>query len=381
MKKLLFILIFLNCIVFAYDKAVFVGNPYKSVYKSGEAIYARNIWDMQLFEGKIYLGAGNSSNYGPAQNAGRVDVVSLDPISGKFDYEYKVAEEQVDIFKVYNDSLYIPGHDATQKWDFGNIYKKSANKWFKYRTLPKALHVYDLVVKDNKIFTAVGLYGGGAVFVSDMTAQKWQQIPQGKGRVYSFIEVKDELFAVKKFKKKHPRDLNITQWLNDRDTLSARFDLNIIKMFPDTKLHNGSIKIIKSLKAKDETFYIGAYKHNDHQNLPFGVYKMWIKNDEVNVQRVELPNGFIPRDIIQRDAKIFILANKEISEGIENTLFLYGDNELKSYLSFPYDSFARSFEKYKDCFYFGIGSEIKNPLKWSISELSKETGDIVKVCK
>lgn len=35
-----------------------IGNPYKADYPEGEQIYARNIWDMQLYKGKIYLGAG-----------------------------------------------------------------------------------------------------------------------------------------------------------------------------------------------------------------------------------------------------------------------------------------------------------------------------------
>lgn len=32
--------------------------------------YANNVWDMQVFDGRIYLGHGNSSNKGPNQNAG-----------------------------------------------------------------------------------------------------------------------------------------------------------------------------------------------------------------------------------------------------------------------------------------------------------------------
>lgn len=47
-----------------------LGSPFK------KAAYARNVWDMQLFGGKIYLGHGNSSNNAPSPNAGPVQSIT-----------------------------------------------------------------------------------------------------------------------------------------------------------------------------------------------------------------------------------------------------------------------------------------------------------------
>ncbi|MFA9373963.1 MAG: hypothetical protein ACERKK_07375 [Poseidonibacter sp.] len=374
--KILFLFILIISFCFSKDYN-YLGNPYIKQYSNGEDIYARNIWDMQLFEGKIYLGAGNSSNKGPAQNAGRVYVVSLDPKTEKFEYEYKVAEEQIDIFKVYKNRLYIPGHDATQKWTYGNIYKKENNTWQKYRTLANALHVYDIVEKDGKIFTAIGLKGKGAVFVSDLNAKTWQKIAQGKGRVYSFIEIENEIFATKTFQKKYPLKLNITQWLTNRETFSSRFDLNISRMFPNTKLDNTSVKIVKSTKLRSGSLYIGVKKHNDHQGKPFGLY--FISKDLI-IKKIQLHEDEIPRDILVRGENIFLLINTK-NENIVYKIKEGQLNQKEEVIKFKYPSFARSFEKYKDCFYFGIGSEVENPDKWEILELKKQTGDIIKVCK
>ena len=127
------------------NKVEIVGNPYSKLYRSGEFIYARNIWDMQVFNGKVFFGGGNSNNFKPAPNAGRVPVFSFNPKTNKFTNEYTVAEEQIDRFRVIEDKLYIPGHDATQKWDFGNFYTRTkSGKWKKYRTIPNTLHVYDI---------------------------------------------------------------------------------------------------------------------------------------------------------------------------------------------------------------------------------------------
>lgn len=45
------------------------------------------------------------------------------------------------------------------------------------------------------------------------------------------------------------------------------------------------IKIIKTTILKSGNLYIGAYTHNDHQNLPFGLY--FISNDLL-INKVEL---------------------------------------------------------------------------------------------
>ncbi len=380
MKKIILLCLF--CVaLFAKESFTFLGNPYNKQYKDGELIYAKNIWDMQYFNGLIYIGAGNSSNEGPAQNAGRVPVFSLDPKTDKLSFEYEVAEEQIDLFKVYKNTLFIPGHDATEKWQFGNIYKKSNEKWNKYRTLPNALHVYDLVLKDEKIFTAVGLNKFGAVFISDMNANNWEEVSQGSGRVYSFLEVGNELFATKTFKVNDVNKLSVTQWEKSKNSFLDRLDLNAYKMFPNTNFENKSIKIIKPLKFDEKSsFYIGAYKHNDHQNIPFGLFKVSMNNKNLEVTKVILPNEFIPRDIIKRDNDLYLLINK--NQDIK--VLKFKKNSLEKYeeiISFSYGTFARSFEESNGCFYFGMGSEIKDENNWNKSELKEETGNILKVCK
>src|SRR5436309_1025344 len=53
---------------------VLLGNPLKGRYPDGIAgnpmEYARNPWDMQVLNGRIYIGSGNSANNNPALNAG-----------------------------------------------------------------------------------------------------------------------------------------------------------------------------------------------------------------------------------------------------------------------------------------------------------------------
>jgi len=372
--------------LFASPAYEVLGNPYQSKYKKGEMIYARNIWDMQLFDQRIYLGAGNSSNRGPAQNAGRVPLIYLDLKTEKFVYEYKVAEEQVDLFKVYDKTLYIPGHDATQKWTFGNIYSKQADsKWKKHRTLENALHVYDLIVQKERFFTAVGLNKKGAVLISDNHAKSWKEYPQGSGRVYSLFQIGHEMFASRTFKRKKPDKISVSQWKAGKGFIKRK-DIGLYSMFPDTKFSCGSVKVTRALSVGDSVYYLGSYKHNDHQSKPFAVYKASLVRDKIKAVKLDLEKGFIPRDIIYREGLIYVLANKQAKKN-QIKVFMFEHKNLnrdlykkKETISFNYPAFARSFEEYKGCFYFGMGSDLASSKHWKLKELKIETGDILKVC-
>ncbi len=343
--RFLFTIFLLSISLFAsQSKVTYIGNPYQNIYKSGEHIYSRNIWDMQLYNGKIYIGAGNSSNIGPSINSGRVSVFSLNPITDKISFEYKVAEEQVNIFKVYDDILYIPGHDSTQKWEYGNFYTKYNGTWKKYRTIPNALHVYDLVKKDRTIYVALGLNHSGAIAVSKDNGYNWEIIKTKNGRVYSLFILNNKIYIDKQISKKN--------------------------------------KTTRIKKIKNKILYISAKKHNDHQSLPNKLFIAKEINNKIISINIKLPTNNIPRDILVRNDNIFILTSKTIKNKTEIKVLKYRYNIFNKYkeiISFKYDTFARSFEEVNGNFYFGMGCEIKNPNKWSLKELNQSCGNILKV--
>src|SRR5215207_664985 len=63
-----------------------LGNPF-----AVPAGYARNVWDMQAFAGRVYVGHGDSRD-----NAGPIPIWSLDPATGAALEEFLTSEEQVD---------------------------------------------------------------------------------------------------------------------------------------------------------------------------------------------------------------------------------------------------------------------------------------------
>lgn len=389
MRTVLFIL-FINTLLLSYDVTSMIkvlNSPYKDIYPNKKELYARNIWDMKEFEAKLYMGAGNSSNIGPAQNAGPLPLISYDPSTKKFERVSVIHDEQIDIIKTFRNRLYIPGHDATQSWDYANIYIKEAGKELKkYRNIKDGLHVYDLAFYKDKIFAALGTKRGAAVAISSDNAKSWDIRYLGRYRIYSFLEVDDRLFAIKffpssKYLQKMPaktKDLFFSVAEYKKGKFEPIRDLTSKDFFPDTNnIEIASQKIIRPVKTSKGSIYIGAFLHNDHQSLPFGTYYVQILKNRPICKKVTIPNNYDVWDIIKKNNDIYLLSYNRMRKAVAVLHAKEDDlDSFKEYISFKSSSFARSFEYMEGIFYFSIGSEVKDPKKFDYNEIDKDTGKI-----
>lgn len=358
-----------------------LGNPLKEAYPDGEAVYSRNVWDLQRFDGRIFIGGGNSSNEGPSQNAGPVPIFAYDLKNGVFVNEGRVMDEQIDIYRPIGDRLYIPGHDATGSWEWGNFYVRTPDaKWKMYRNVPKALHLYDLVEHDGRLFAGIGLYEGAAVGITEDMGMHWRIVPLGRSRVYAFMPIGDMLLALKKFKDTDKPYFSAAQYLDDGN-FSARFDISMRRMFPQTRFTQRYARAVRVTPVGDSTLYIGGYKYNDHQTLPFGLYVAELEGGRFSAQRIALPEGTVPHDLLLRDGKVFLLTHSEAGKSKRVEVWEASERNLlqwKPLFYFTYPAFARSFEYDRGSFYFGTGCDI-DPEHWSVKDMPVQTGDILKV--
>ena len=357
----------------------FIGNPSKSQFAEGEAAYSRNVWDLQVYDNLIFIGSGNSANEGPSINSGNVDLHVYNPKTGKFYKETTIYDDQVDIFKVLQNRLAIPGHDATGSWNWGNFYIRGENNsWKMYRNIPKALHVYDLEYRDKTLFAAIGLNEGAAVGATSDLGKNWKIIKLGSSRVYSFMSVGDEFFALKKFKRTSKPYFSVAQY--KRGNFVPRYDISIYDMFADTRFDIKYSRATRIISFDDKAIYLGAYKYNSHQTKPFGFYEAVLKNGKISSKKIKLKEGYIPRDIIKRGNKIYLLTSKTTRSGTNIEVLEFYANNLRTYkelFSFEYPTFARSFELLDGVFYFGMGCDVDEGNSWKMSDIKKETGDLV----
>jgi hypothetical protein len=370
-------------------KLELIGNPYKMKYVSIEDTYSRNVWDLQTYNGKLFIGAGNSSNQGPSQNSGPLPLISYLPVKDKFINEGIIYDDQIDIFNLLNNKLYIPGHDATGSWKWGNFYIKDKNKPLQmYRNIPAGLHLYDMALIKGKLYSAIGLDEGAAVGVTTDGGENWKIHKLGRSRVYAFMQIGNTLFATKKFKRTSKPYFSIAQ-LMDNGEFSARYDLSLYKMFPKTKFEHKYSRLIRSINLGSSAIYVGAYKYNDHQSKPFGLYQAFLKNSQLSVNKINLGKHLIARDIIKRGNTLYVIATLQTKDSIKNMIFKGTKHKTKGWqliewkklLSFDYPTFARSFEELNGDFYFGMGSDLDEPEKWKKSEMLPQTGNILRIKK
>ncbi|MFH2124840.1 MAG: hypothetical protein ABIJ50_15330 [Pseudomonadota bacterium] len=374
----------------------YIGNPYSAIPKFKKNIYARNIWDMIAFQGKVYLGAGNSSNTGPSPNAGPVPVISYNPETNSFETVFTTSEEQIDVFYIFDNKLYIPGHDPRESWELGNLYSSDdGRQWQKKRTIPKAIHTYCLYYFKGKLFAGVGTKKGAGIAVSEDFGDSWKELSlfAPAGRFYQFLVADNRLYAIgalfppaflQSYKSKDNHPLTQVVEYQENGQFTTRDDLTSKQLFPDTTLDQNPLKfykIIRSQNIKHKSIYIGAYLHNDHQAIPFGLYLTdSLKKNATSVRRITLPDNAVPWDTYKSENFVYVLTNRPKGQKMEVSVLRSSDLEhWEELFYFESPLVVRSFALLQGDFYFSLGSEIKDLRRWKADELKEQTGDLLKL--
>jgi len=160
-----------------------LGNPAMNRYSSDP--YSRNVWDMQAFNNKIYIGSGDF-----LANTGPVPISAYDTQTSQFVTEpvlnsnegTSVDEEQINEFDVVNNQIYIPGTDPRDS--NGEFYRLEPTGWTKYPTINNAVHDWSMSAFNNQLFIAINSIGNGSpIDISNDNGKTWQSAsyvdPQG----------------------------------------------------------------------------------------------------------------------------------------------------------------------------------------------------------
>ncbi|MDD6071326.1 MAG: leucine-rich repeat protein [Clostridiales bacterium] len=125
----------------------------------GTSYYAKNIWDMAVKDGKVLLSMGDYES-----NTGRVPIYYYtNDSTEKKECSYNgfsggLSSEEIKRFMEIDGEIYATATDPLGA-AHGSYYKydSAKNQWTDYYTLQAAVHVYDMVEYDGKIFFG-GMY-------------------------------------------------------------------------------------------------------------------------------------------------------------------------------------------------------------------------------
>ena len=359
-----------------------LGNP----FLGKRAIYARNVWDMQFYNGKIYLGHGDSSG-----NSGNTPIWSLDPKSGTFTNEYTTTSEQVDEFFSLSDGLCTLNHDPTGG-DIGFVYRKSVGDWSAEMRHDGATHQYSIIEFKGAVYVAGSTrnVGGWRVCRTLNKGATWDNVldasviysfapntPIWGQRAYFLFELKGELYAANEWYMKsdlkfEPEFFKLNQKLGKFEKIGAQVTTDILSggIHADSSVGRYKRKLMLGDGSMLTLLVLGV---NDHQWTPLALLHV----SEVSgkgINAVALPNGATPYDFIQRGNLIYVCAWDAGKQQV-CVFSLPASNASATateVLRFDAPTFARSFEESDGDFYFGLGCD-ESPTPAQTGEIWKVT--------
>lgn len=323
-----------------------IGRPF------GEAsAYARNVWDMQRFGGRIYLGHGDEiDNWGP------VALWSLDPATGRMAAGFETDEEQVDGFRVLDGELYAPGYDPRSGWARGTFYRLETGGWKRHRTIPRAVHTFDLAWHAGRLFAATGGRGRAGeptLLASADRGQTWTAMTDQVQRMHTLFELRGTLYAASKLS-------------TDGDTARA------LLRFDGTRFRGTGVTGATLLPGLADTAGRMVHPTPFRGALVYGVAAgainwkpaaLAVTRTLGDARTVALPDpAAVPYDLLVRGDTLYVLTSSSIDSGY--VVRVYATERLESWrelFRFRSPAFARSFEEADGDFFIGLGCTYQQP--------------------
>lgn len=369
-----------------FSAPVNLGNP----FTAKKNLYARNVWDMQLFEGKIFLAHGDS-----AANSGATPIFSLDPKSGAFASEYRTNSEQVDCFPIIDGKLLVPDHDPLGAAP-ARLYRRQGGAWSRNAGLPDMAHLYAAQKWNGVLYTAGGnwpktdrenfdIWSSKDDGVSWTGASKagganlpwvFKGVPtiivNNNSRTYSLLPLGGQLYGVRQWMTRGKGGKEILFKLNAKTGRFEDVSVACVTMSPGFT-SNIQVRYKRTVPLRDgSALALLVGNVNDHQWNPLQLLHLRSFSPG-GISKIAVPDGALPYDLLQRDKTIYVLAWNKAKK--RNLVYALDEENLsaapREVLSFNAPTFARSFEEVGGAFYFGLGSDS--------TALVPQTGEIWKV--
>jgi hypothetical protein len=363
-----------------------LGNP---LLDDGLKNRALNVWDLQAFEGKIYLGGGST-----VANVGPINVWAYDPSNKKFVKEFTVQEEAIEHYRVFGDRLYIPAADPTQGNRTKFYLRQSDGQWLKYASeVVELAHVRDLFKTSDNDLLLVGNSSepeertSRGTVIATPTTGGWLFKDGGVQNVasqeviladfnwfFSVFQYQNQILATSSLL----RDADdypgaVTRYDPQAKKFTLNFELHSDEFIPQDLIGQGSkygLEVIyrpwHPVEFQDYLVYpVRSYSNStdNYRKAYMNSIGFLIKSGMGNSpQQLNLPQTALGEDVLVIDNELYVLANKK--EGDDNSIiYVYKTDRLgrtikwQEVLSFSSANKARSFEYLDGTFYFGLGQD------------------------
>ncbi|MBR1377174.1 MAG: hypothetical protein IJ565_05155 [Bacilli bacterium] len=326
------------------NKIVDLGVPLSAKYpgESENNVLSRNVWDLQAYNNKIYIGSGDYD-----KNTGPVDIYSYNTLTNQFVKEVTVDDEQINRFVIIDGKLMAPGIDRhSGGWDLGNYYVLENGKWTT-KTIKDAIHNFDLIKYNGALYAGIGNDSDSSIIKTTDNGNSWSYVymydingnkitvteaNSAYTRVYDLFEFKNNLYAISNYK--------IYKYIQSD---------NIFKEMNNKVVSFGSSPVLFYFPLKTKMQY--------KNNMVFVNGMIGYTNDLENFTYTSFDRYSSVNDMVEVNNELYVLCNTVI----DNVTYVsvYKTNDLTTWnpvMYFEYTDPAKSFEFVNNAFYFGFGS-------------------------
>ena len=325
----------------------------------GSANLANYVWDMKVWNGKVYRGAGDYD-----KNSGDTVIMAYDIANQRWDNTGTVADEAVHSFIEIGGTLCTPGIDPRSGWSLGNYYMlQEDGKWKQVRNLPNGVHCFDMIEHDGRIYAGLGTeVKGQTVAVSEDGGKTFKFMPMFKdgytmnlssyksSRTYEFVKYNNTVYALVRFALGFGGE-----W--------AVFRCEDGKLFYEA---NGFNLLGASASRK---YFGGEFEFGGACYIASGALTVVTDfSDPENWKKIPMPGGETVVDAFLWDGEIYTLATAQNRNPHNHNVDSYKTVIYKSstglegsfteVLSFDYTAIAMSFDYDGTYFYIGTGASV-----------------------
>lgn len=329
-----------------------LGVPLSTKYSGSTTndILSRIVWDMKLYNNKIYIGSGDYD-----KNTGPVDLYYYDLNTKSFVKDTTLNEEQINRFKIVNNKLVIPGIDYHESgdpadlWERGYYYELNGNNWVP-KSIPNAIHTFDVEYYKGQIFVGIGNDSDSSILKSIDNGSTFSYVNiydtsnnlivdtesnSSTTRVYDLYVYNNKLYALSNQKIFEYDDTdNSFKQINTNYSFAYGLAPGLIYSFP----------LKEKLQYKDKMVYV-------HGNLSYTTditsFPTFITYDKTSYVH----------DILVYDDTLYALCNTLYDGKIYVSVFKSNDAvRWNPVMYIEYTDMATSFEFDGESFYFGIGA-------------------------
>ena len=328
-------------------------------YEKGNV--ANYVWDVYVFNGKVYRGAGDYD-----KNSGKTDLMAFNIAENCWEINGTADDEAIHRYVEIDGKLYAPGIDSNDGDGqvTGNFYTLENNTFKKVRNVPNGVHCFDMIGFDGKMFIATGTGKTQKVIaMSTDNGKSWNYLPiykdgnlidasghdQSWSRGYEFAEFGGKLYAMVSFKEASGYTQNIFVYDGDKMVYVNTFTFGqSVRNRVNRVYWQGKVEFQNKLYLVTDSLYsISDFSNASTRK----VYKLDTGKE-------------MATDVIVHNNTMYVLSYMTNSDGTYKTvIFKSTTGEAGSFTkvaSFDYGGIPYSFDFDGTYFYVGIGQASTN---------------------